>query len=230
MKQIVYIADIEQDIDDIIAAEYLFRHGSLKAVVIDPKPKSAEGYSRIKAMQDMGITISRKIVPCDGIFVGGSFTEVARYLTMNKVECLVANGGFVGANIVKPEHQLPKFKGKTEVRTYNFNLDVESVDKVLKSKHINRIYLVGKNVCHSEQNTINGIWKSEEWLSKYNLRKDKRLHDLLMVSEGLKLIEGRDSDILDYDLVDVYNKGLKGKYTEWGSTPGYQLVAATNWR
>lgn len=233
MKSIIYIADIDQDIDDIIAAEYLQRQGCLKAVVVDPYIKNKISFERINMMKDMGITVENKITNCDAIFIGGAFTSTARYLLTHKVDCIVANGGYVGSNIVDEKHQLSKFKGKTECPTYNFNLDPNSAMKVLQSKNVNRIYLVGKNVCHSERNTILGIWKNKDWLKKYNLRDNKRLHDLLMVKEGLILLDYRDSDLLEYDLAEPYNTGINGKYTKWGSrrsAGNNDVVAAIHWR
>ena len=63
------------------------------------------------------------------------------------------NGGFVGDNIVPKEDRLKKFDGKQTIRTFNFDIDVESTDKVLKSstEKIEKIILVGKNVCHSKK-------------------------------------------------------------------------------
>ena len=43
------------------------------------------------------------------------------------------NGGFVGDNIIPKEDRLEKFDGKKTIRTFNFNCDVYSTDKVLKS-------------------------------------------------------------------------------------------------
>ena len=69
------------------------------------------------------------------------------------------NGGFVGDNIVPKEDRLKKFDGKQTIRTFNFDIDVESTDKVLKSstEKIDKIILVGKNACYSKKNTRNEI-------------------------------------------------------------------------
>jgi len=89
------------------------------------------------------------------VFVGGTLTEVAHYLARHKIACFVMNGGFVGDGIM--QKPLDKFKGKQVYKTFNFNCDVMATDSVLKSKNIGNIVLVGKNVCHSAKNTLNGI-------------------------------------------------------------------------
>ncbi len=43
------------------------------------------------------------------------------------------NGGFVGDNIVPKKDRLDKFDGKKTIRTFNFNCDIQSTDKILKS-------------------------------------------------------------------------------------------------
>lgn len=43
MKKVIYIAEIDADVDDIIAAEYLFNKGCLMGIVLDPLPKSEIG-------------------------------------------------------------------------------------------------------------------------------------------------------------------------------------------
>ena len=71
------------------------------------------------------------------------------------------------------------------------------------------MYLIGKNVCHSEKNTIKSLWKNEQFLKKYKLKDTKRLHDLLMVSEGLKIINNEPSELLDYDNVKcIYKESI----------------------
>ena len=86
-------------------------------------------------LTNLGITVSKKIPNiAKYVFVGGALTEVARYISNRKIEYLIMNGGFVGNNIVNKEDELDKFKGKTTIRTFNFNCDVAAADKVLKSK------------------------------------------------------------------------------------------------
>ena len=234
-NSIIYIADIDQDIDDIIAAEYLHIRNVLMGVVLDPLPKSVEGWSRVERLEKMGVKVFKEIPLCNAIFIGGAFTKVAEYLEVNNVHSIVANGGFVGSNIVKLSDQLDKFKGKKFVRTFNFNIDVESTVKVLNSLNVVSISLIGKNVCHSEKNTINGIWKNHEFLKKYHLKDIKRLHDLLMCREGINLIDGEPT-LLDYRTVTPINEGLKGNMTKWGSqlwdsqNMGIGVKAAVGWK
>lgn len=117
------------------------------------------------------------------VFCGGALTKVNEYLKDNYLELLVANGGFVGCNIIEPDDILIKFKNIKRIRTYNFNLDVNSAISVLNNENIDEVILVSKNVCHSAINVF-GVLHQDEFLSNYNLPTDKRLHDLLMVKEG----------------------------------------------
>jgi hypothetical protein len=67
------------------------------------------------------------------------------------------NCGFVGDNIVKKSDRFEKFDWKKTIRRFNFNFDVISTDKILKTSNekIDKIILVGKNVCHNLKNTPN---------------------------------------------------------------------------
>ncbi len=217
-KDIVYIADLDQDVDDIIAIEYLNKLGILRCIVLDPFPKNKEGFERKEMLTKNGIEVLKKI-PADAkkIFVGGALSLVATYVINHEIDCLVMNGGFVGNNIV--ENPLKKFKNKRECRTYNFNCDAVATDKVLRSKNIKHIMLIGKNVCHDKRNTPEFIWKSEKDLfSKYNVSESKLQHDLLACYEGLIEIGYlNDESYLEYDFLQPYNLGLNGTLTQWGS-------------
>lgn len=233
-REVVYIAELDADVDDVIAAEYLHNKGVLKEVVCDPYPTTRQGKNRKEQLEILGIKVSNKMPPtAKYVFVGGALTELSRYLVNHKIECLVMNGGFVGCNIVK--HPLDKFEGKQVVRTFNFNCDVNATDSVLKSKNIENIILVGKNVCHDRKNTLLGIWNSEKTiLNKYHSRDDKRQHDMLACREGLVLLGLLDEKpYLEYKIVHPYNTGLKGNMTEWGSAFDKSLyrsvLAAINW-
>lgn len=126
------------------------------------------------------------------------------------------NGGFVGCNIVK--HTLDKFKNKQVMRTFNFNFDINATDAVLKSRNIENIILVGKNVCHNRKNTLSGIWNDEkDILYKYHAKEDKRQHDMLACREGLIMLGLLDEKpYLEYKFVYPYNNGLKGEYDRVG--------------
>lgn len=233
-KDIVYIAELDADVDDVIAAEYLHKKGVLKEVVCDPIPKTSQGKERKEQLEKLGIKVSNKMPPvAKYVFVGGALTELARYLITHKIEYLVMNGGFVGDNIMK--NPLDKFKNKKVVRTFNFNCDVTATDSVLKSKNIDKIILIGKNVCHSPKNTLLNIWSCEkDLLKKYNAKDDKRQHDMLACREGLIILGLLDeTPYLVYKEVKPYNTGLKGNMTEWGSTtensPYRTVTAAVDW-
>lgn len=224
-KDIVYIAELDGDIDDIVAAHYLHNENRLQCVVCDPYPQTEEGLKRKAELEHLGITVLKKMPPvAKYVFVGGRLTLVADYVKTHHIDLLVMNGGFVGSNLT--EYGLSKFKNKEAVRTFNFNCDVEATDYVMRTgeDRIGKIMLVGKNVCHSDRNTrgFHGIWNSnkyKELLDTYHVREDKKLHDLLACHEGLALLDHPSTFYLcNFAWVKPFNKGLKGTYTEWGST------------
>lgn len=213
-NKIVFVADIDQDIDDLIAIEYLHIHGYLNCVVLDGLSNDT---NRENKVEKMGIEIREEIPEgTDIIFCGGAFSKVANYVMNNKLELLVANGGYVGSNIILKELQLKKFRGKEKVRTYNFNLDVISALFVLNSKYINKIILVSKNVCHDMMNTRTILHK-DNFIKKYNLNNGKRLHDLLMVKEGIRYIEDKNR-VCEYENIrPVFESKVPDNMTLWGS-------------
>ena len=147
----------------------------------------------------------------------------------------------MGDNIIPKEDRLKKFDGKKTIQTFNFNCDVVSTDKVLKcsTEKIGKIILVGKNVCHSKENTPKGIWNYKEYdylFKKYKVRENKCLHDMLMCHEGLCLLNLIDEEpYCEFEEVYPYNEGLKGKMTKWGSkksnnsTPYRKVSAAVRY-
>lgn len=215
-NKVVFVADIADDIDDLIAIEYLAVNGYLRCLVLDGKSRSDE---REKALVDMGVEIVNDI-PQDTevIFCGGALTKIAEFVESHEIDLLVANGGFAGINIIDIEDELPKFKGKTKIRTYNFNMDVNSTINVLDSLNIKEIILVSKNVCHSEINTRGRLHK-DNFLDKYDLRDTKCLHDLLMVKEGINYLKG-DKMLCGYKKVRPFHvRDGADKMTVWGSYP-----------
>lgn len=217
----------------MIAAEYLHNKGVLQEVVCDPLPRTPDGKDRKEQLEELGIKVSNKMPPIARyVFVGGALTELSRYLINHKIECLVMNGGFVGSNIVR--NPLDKFKDKQVIRT--FNCDVTATDSVLRSKNIENVILIGKNVCHSDQNTLLGVWNNEKrLLEKYHSKPGKRQHDMLACREGLIMLGMLDGELyLNYKIVRPYNTELKGNMTEWGSTfgksPYKSVMAAIDWR
>ena len=174
-------------------------------------------------LEKLGISVLSTIPPfANTVFVGGALTLVAQYIKIRPINLLVMNGGFVGCNIVRPEQELKKLKGKETVRTYNFNCDVEATDQVLRSteQQIGQIVLVGKNVCHDSRNTRTGVWKGpnyKEIFDMYNVKDLKRQHDMLACHEGLSFALGSER-FCEYEKVHPFNTRLNGKYTKWGST------------
>lgn len=224
----IFVADIDQDIDDLIAIEYLKLNNSINGVVLDPMPITQEGRNRVRQIEGMGIKIYDQIPKETQIVLnGGAFTKIARFVKGNKLEWMVANGGFVGNNIVTDP--LAKFKDKEFCRTYNPNLDPLSAEQVINSVNIKHKCLVSKNVCHDERNTIKYLWKNLDFIKKYNLKDSKRLHDLLMCFDGLKIIKNEET-VLEYKSLDPIHKGLKGKYTEWGSIYGTKVLGSIRFK
>ena len=123
-KKIVYVAELDQDIDDYIASIYLHRKNVLDCIVLDPIPKTEEGKIRIDDLKNMGIRVETKF-PSDTeyVFVGGALTSLSQFIQNHKIKVLCMNGGFVGCNIV--EYPLKKFEGKRYCRTFNFNMDIK---------------------------------------------------------------------------------------------------------
>lgn len=212
MKKIIYICDINEDIDDMIAVEYLHLQNRLDYVVLDRKSSSP----RINELKQLGITFKDNIdAKATIVFVGGSLTKVADYLNDgNELIYLIIQGGFAGSNLV--QNPLKKFKDKTEVRTFNLNLDVAATLKVfeLKKQVQMPIILISKNVCHSEYNSFGNIHK-DNFLIKYDLNKGKRLHDLLAVKDGLNWID-ESKTLLEYEWVTPHCNGTD-KFAKWSS-------------
>jgi hypothetical protein len=236
---IVYLAELDGDVDDVVAVEYLYNNYALKCVVCDPKPSTGKGKERERDLKKLGIEIYYEIPEdTDIVFCGGALTNLSKFLEKHKISTLVMNGGFVGDNIVPKEDRLKKFDGLKTIRTFNFDFDVDSTDKVLKSSEekIGKIILVGKNVCHSEKNTPNDIWNLEEYdylFEKYKVKGNKCLHDMLMCHEGLCLLNLiNEKPYCEFKEVYPYNEGLDGNMTKWGSkkdnknTPYRKVLAA----
>ena len=214
----------------------ILRNGILSYVVCDSGILDENGSSRLEMIRAKNIEVKENIqLGTNVVLVGGALTKVAEYLESNYLDVLIMNGGFVGANIVPVDEVLSKFKDKEVVRTYNFNLDVEATDKVLRSYNVGRFILVGKNVCHSEKNTVSGVWSDEEkFLAQFDIAPKKRLHDLLAAHDGLSragLIE--DEPHCLFECVYPFNEGLIGNMTKWGSsktkTEYRQVEAAISW-
>lgn len=241
IEKVVYIAELDADVDDVMAAEYLFRMGALQAVVLDPIPKTKEGNDRLDELTKLGILTYYRIPDnTKYVFCGGSLTQVAAHIKNFPLKALVMNGGFVGCNIV--ERPLSKFQGKETVRTFNFNCNVRAADEVLRSTAIQDIILIGKNVCHSGKNTIKGVWKGdkvvEDLMQKYHVRENKKLHDILACHEGLVYLGDIDDPYYTrLENVKPFNEGLNGNMTLWGSkrltefthTPYRAVRSAVSW-
>ena len=227
-KKIVYVAELDMDIDDLIAVEYLEKEGLLDYVVLDPYPKTQAGIFRYNKLKNKGIILLSEFPEeaISNVFCGGQLTKIATHIKSGgSIENLVLQGGFVGANIVSANHQLPKFKNKIVKRTFNFNLDVNATDFVFKTKknEIANIYCVGKNVCHSSLNTEKGLWKDHKYITlfkEYDVRPFKRQHDMLACHEGIAMLKLKENfnPFCSFKAVYPFHKGLNGINTVWGSS------------
>lgn len=56
-NEIVYVAELDQDVDDVIAVRYLHMQHALKCVVLDLYPISKIGLERLKSLETLGIPI-----------------------------------------------------------------------------------------------------------------------------------------------------------------------------
>lgn len=229
--KITYIADLDQDIDDFLAILYLYKYDALSYVVCDPWHITEEGKQRLDEIGHMNIVCFDKIqLETKIVFCGGALTGVANFIKAgNSLDALAMNGGYVGCNIIAVKEQLPKFKYKDFVRTYNFNLDINSTKEVLSmsDEQISRIILVGKHLCHNEINTVSGIWSSiffKELREKYKFDNKKRLHDVLACHEGLSLL-GIIPDGTYCEYRNYYPKNIDDK---WG-TAVHPIYKEDNW-
>ena len=236
-NKVVYIADLDQDIDDVLAIEYLFKYDVLDYIVCDPEPNE-EGKQRLNKVILKGITCYPEIqAGTKTVFCGGALTKVAKYLEHYSLDSLVIQGGFVGSNIIKEKDQLEKFKGLEFTRTFNFNMDLAATEKVLNMgpEKVKNIILVGKNVCHSEKNTIKDIWNFEFFKNlqeEYNIKETKRLHDVLMCHEGLVLLNIiPDKSFCNYQqLVPMNQNDLWGASDILSDSKRHICTTAVGWK
>lgn len=183
--------ELDNDVDDFVAYKYLEAINAVDYVVLSPEPSTPEGIGRKKEINKPifddfveGTTL---------IYNGGSFTKIAKFVENHHLDFVVANGGFVGSNL--EPNPLEKFKGKREVRTFNFNLDKDAANKVLHSKNIGKVILTGKNVCHDPRNVCGGKWWAGDSLlesicAEYSVCEGKLQHDLLAFVQGLRFATG----------------------------------------
>ena len=61
------------------------------------------------------------------------------------------------------------------------------------------------------------ILKYKELFDIYDVKDKKRQHDMLACHEGLAFLNN-STKYCKYEVVKPFNTGLKGTYTQWGST------------
>ena len=86
----MYIAELDQDIDDLFAILYLKRNNVLNCVVLDPYPKEEQGLERVKLIKNLGIKIESNF-PKDTkyVFCGGRLTLLNEFVKTNKIDFFV---------------------------------------------------------------------------------------------------------------------------------------------
>jgi inosine-uridine nucleoside N-ribohydrolase len=225
----VYVAELDADVDDVVAVHYLHGLNLLDYVVLDPAPVEDVGKQRLSMLNAMDIEVREHLESKNtNVFCGGQLTEIARCIRAGgTIDNLVLQGGFVGSNIVPQNKQLKKFKNKEAVRTFNFNCDVAATDYVLRTTEdqIGTICCIGKNVCHSDINSDKVLWRAKKYrdmFEKYNVREGKLQHDMLACHEGIALLGlggevGISTPFCSYLTVRPFNMGLNGNKTVWGS-------------
>ena len=186
--------ELDNDIDDFVAYKYLEAKNAVDYVVLSPEPYTPEGKARKKEIHKP--IFNNFVEGTTLIYNGGSFTKIAKFVENHRLEFVVANGGFVGSNL--EPNPLKKFKGKREVRTFNFNIDRDAAHKVLSSKNIGKVILTGKNVCHDPRNVCGGDWWAGDSLlesicTKYHVREGKLQHDLLAFIQGICFATGLET-------------------------------------
>lgn len=224
MKSLIYVADLDQDIDDCVAACYLHQKQILAGIVCDPEPTSSEGILRQKQLKAKGIVFFPAI-PADTniVIVGGALRKTLQFLQKHTLKHLFIQGGYVGSNLIPQDKILSKFRNKQFIRTYNFNLDVQATHLVLQNPNAKHIVLIGKHLCHSARNTSKGVWLHDKLvmdiLNEYQIQPHKRLHDLLACHEALAILESSNEPFLKYQtLYPITENGLQDSYTKWGSS------------
>lgn len=176
---------------------------------------------------DTGANVIRECLrqyPDATLLTGGPLKNLHKFLEIYPDMILqhwVAQGGFAGDSLVKPEHRLAKFAGRETCPTFNFNGDPQGAFLALNSQNILKKTLVSKNVCHSisydqdfhKSFIVNdkarpGMKMIHKTMEAYLQRhpKGKMLHDPLAACVMM------NPDICEFEEVEVYR--IKG---EWGS-------------
>lgn len=198
---ITYVADIADDIDDIVAINFLHNRGLLASVVLDGYSNDPE---RERELIKSGIPISDSI-QTSIVFCGGGFGKLAECHKKGfDFELVVLNGFFAGKNVFSQKDAIPKFKDLEFCRSYNPNLDIQAARYIAGNMSF---YAVSKDVCHHPDN-VPGKWHGLEESTKV-----KKMHDLLMVKEGLRILTNSDT-MFTYSNVDILNIGDK-----WSAAP-----------
>lgn len=180
---------------------------------------------------DTGANVIRECLreyPNATLLTGGPLKNLHQFLKTYPDVVLqhwVAQGGFAGDSLVKPEHRLAKFAGRETCPTFNFNGDPQGAFLALGSPNILKRTLVSKNVCHGisydssfheefvkANNTHPAMELIRKTMTAYLERhpKGKMLHDPLAACVMM------NPEICTFEEVEVYR--AKG---EWGSRRAY---------
>jgi len=126
---------------------------------------------------------------------GAPMENIAAALNDPAFTCgkLLAQGGFCGANLVPPERQLEKFRGRIACPSWNLDGNRGAAKAVMRTKKLGPQYYVAKNVCHGVEHNSEIQARLEEVRHKsptlghlcevlgIELKRGKRrrLHDVL---------------------------------------------------
>lgn len=168
------------------------------------------------------------------VLTGAPLKNFALIAEKIKLKKWVAQGGFAGDNIIRPELRLPKFDGMITCPTFNFNGAPIAAEQMLASKTIEERRLVSKNVCHGMVYDLSmheefaphkeksaGLKLAYEGMSVYLERRPtgKKFHDPLALAVLL------DTSVCTFAEVEMYRK--RGG---WGANlmPGSNTFIATS--
>ena len=152
MDKIVFLGDLERNLEDVLSVIFLHKLGMLDYCVLG-EPYSEFGIEKYQFLLEMGIDIRFNFGNSPKwVVAGGSYRKIVELLDLGgSIENLVICGGFVGSNILR------RYGHNTSLDTLGgtndrFNYDIESVFRILHKDtacRIKKITCIGGNVTNS---------------------------------------------------------------------------------
>ena len=94
--------------------------------------------------------------------------------------------------------------------------EIKDLDVVVKMKM--EMFIEVGSISLLQDNAEKKIYeKYKELFDTYNVKDKKRQHDMLACHEGLAFLNN-STKYCKYEVIKPFNTGLKGTYTQWGST------------